>query len=194
MYGEGERPCRLTENLLTVARIRYDARSMRKFLLFVAAVLAVVLAATPLFAEKAEPSAPLDANAPQAQVDRFFGLLVEGRVEAAYDQLLQGTRVAESPKDVAMLKSKTRDAIKAFGDVSGVDQINVKTIGTRLQRITSLSLGTKFPIRWRFYFYQAADKWALIDIRIDDRLGDMFEESVAAFAPSGPARVPAPAK
>jgi len=170
---------------------------MRKLLLFVAPVLAVILAATPLFAEnqpKGEPSAPLGANAPQAQVDRFFGLLIEGRVEAAYDQLLQGTRVADSPKDVEMLKIKTRDAIKAFGDVSGVDQIDVKTIGARLQRITSLSLGAKYPIRWRFYFYQAADKWSLIDIRIDDRLGDMFEEPAAAFAPAAPVRVPTPAK
>ena len=163
---------------------------MRKFLLLVAPV--VILAATSLFAQnepKAEPVAvaPVDTNAPQAQVDHFFGLLIEGRVDAAYNDLLQGTKIAESTKDVDMLKEKTRAAIRAFGDVSGVDQINIRNVGTRLQRITSLSLGSRFPIRWRFYFYQAGDKWRLVDLRIDDRLAEMFEEPAAA--PAAPAPV-----
>ncbi|MEI8234141.1 MAG: hypothetical protein WCH57_05590 [Verrucomicrobiota bacterium] len=177
------------ENLLTAARIRYRPRFMRKFLLIAAPV--VILAAAPLFAQNESQAAAaaavaVQAGTPQAQVDRFFGLLIEGRVDAAYDQLLQGTKIAESTKDVEMLKEKTRAALRAFGDVSGVDQINVRNVGTRLQRITSLSLGARFPIRWRFYFYQAADKWRLIDLRIDDRLADMFEEP-APVLPTAPA-------
>jgi len=141
---------------------------MKKFSLF----CIILLTCTPLFAQ--DKPKPLE---PQAQVDLFFKGLVEGRVDAAYDGLLAGTKIGEAAKDVAMLKEKTREAIRVFGDMSGAEKIDVRNVGTRLQKITSLSLGKRFPIRWRFYFYKAEENWQLIDIRIDDRLGDMFEEA-----------------
>ncbi|MDD5349147.1 MAG: hypothetical protein PHQ12_02945 [Chthoniobacteraceae bacterium] len=170
---------------------------MRKLFLFAAPVLAAIPVSAPVFAEDAPKAAPSaspaasESGTPQAQVKNFFQMLTEGRVEAAYDDLLKGTKIAESPKDVAMLKEKTRVALRAFGDVSGVDQLDVKNVGTRLRRITSLSLGSRFPVRWRFYFYQAQEKWNLVDIRIDDRLSDMFEEPAPVFLPM-PAAAPAP--
>jgi hypothetical protein len=42
---------------------------------------------------------------------------------------------------------------------------------------TLLSLGKEFPLRWRFYFYKPMDTWKLIDIRVDDRLAAMFDET-----------------
>jgi hypothetical protein len=40
-----------------------------------------------------------------------------------------------------------------------------------------LSLGKEFPLRWRFYFYKPQDSWRLIDLRVDDKLVAMFDES-----------------
>ena len=138
----------------------------------------ILLTAASLFAQ--DKKAPVD---PATQVNAFFQCLVEGRVDAAYDGLLKGTKIAEATKDVAMLKEKTREAIRVFGDMSGADQVDVRNVGTRLQRITNVSHGKRFPMRWRFYFYKEEENWRLIDIRIDDRLADMFEEAASTAAP-----------
>ncbi|MEI6561376.1 MAG: hypothetical protein WCO68_04735 [Verrucomicrobiota bacterium] len=116
------------------------------------------------------------ASDPAKQVDDFFRVLTEGRVDAAYDILLRGTKIAEMPKDVATLKAKTREAIRVYGDINGYDLADTKVVGQHLTRITCLSLAKNLPIRWRFYFYNVANTWKLIDIRIDDRLPDLFEE------------------
>ena len=163
---------------------------MMKLSLFVSCVLATVLAAAPLCAQPgAAPEKPQGALAvagdPAKQVEDFFRVLTEGRVDAAYDILLQGSKIAEMPRDVATLKAKTREAIRVFGDINGYDLVDTKEVGRHLTRYTCLSLSKNLPIRWRFYFYKANDAWKLIDIRIDDRLLDLFGEPVpAATAPA----------
>lgn len=166
---------------------------MTKFSLFAGLVLTTVLAAAPVFAEPdGKPGQPeaekktvesVDAASPRTQVDGFFARLTEGRVDVAYDQLIKGTKIDEMPKDVAMLKTKTREALRVFGGINGYETVDSKEVGRHLKRLTCLSLGKKFPIRWRFYFYEAGGVWKLIDIRIDDRLVDLFEESAPAAAP-----------
>ena len=34
------------------------------------------------------------------------------------------------------------------------------------------------PLRWRFYFYKAQGTWKLVDLRVDDGLVELFEESI----------------
>lgn len=139
-------------------------------------------AASPATAETAapKPAAATDDN-PDAVAARFFGHLQEGNVDAAYEELLKGTKIAESPKDVSMLKSKTREALALIGPVSGYDLIESKDVGKNLRSATYVSLGKNFPLRWRFYFYKSADRWKLIDLRITDRLAEMFNEPGAGM-------------
>ncbi len=156
---------------------------MNKLTWFAAFTLA--FAAAPLNAQTPEatpapaaPSAPAaaDSREPAAQASQFFQMVMEGRVDAAYDQLLAGTKILEMPQDVANLKAKTKEAIRVFGNITSFEQVEAKAVGTRLTRVTCVSAGTNYPIRWRFYFYKPAETWKLVDIRIDDRLTDLFEE------------------
>ncbi|MCX6967585.1 MAG: hypothetical protein NTZ46_07360 [Verrucomicrobia bacterium] len=159
-----------------------------KLSFFVSCLLALVLAAAPVFAQP-ETSTPAPQGMlvvpsdPAKQVGDFFRILIEGRVDAAYDQLLKGTKIFEMPKDVATLKAKTREALRVFGDIGGYELVDTKEVGHHLIRVTCLSLSKNLPIRWRFYFYKVSESWKLIDIRIDDRLLDLFEEPAPAAAP-----------
>jgi len=112
----------------------------------------------------------------QAAAEAFFAKLKANDVEKAFDDLLKGSKIAEVPKDVAMLKTKTREAIKLTGAISGADLCEKKAVGDHLLKFTYISLGRHFPLRWRFYFYKAGEEWKLIDIRISDRLSEMFRE------------------
>ena len=160
-------------------------------------LLAIVLAAGPLFA-KPDPTpspankgqktpSPVEVPVPPGeavpnpdpfkQVDEFFRVLTEGRVESAYDQLLKGSPIVEMiPADVSNLKAMTTKAIRAYGEIMGFENVEKKELGTRLVRITYYSMNKQFPLRWRFYFYKATDAWKLIDVRVSDRLSEMFEE------------------
>lgn len=128
---------------------------------------------------KPEPS-PGGANAGQSvdkTVNDFFTLLGKDQFDKAYDQLVAGTQIAERSDQVAALKSKTKEAVKLFGEIGGYELVGIKNVGTHLMCSTYLSLGKNCPLRWKFYFYKSGDNiWRLIDIRVDDRLVEMFDE------------------
>jgi len=165
---------------------------MMKLPLLALYLLATALATAPVFAQPESTAekpqgASVAFNAPAKQVDQFFRVLTEGRVDAAYDELLKGTSIAQMSKDVASeLKAKTRGAIRAYGDISGYDLVDMKEVGSHLTRVTCLALAKQIPIRWRFYFYKTSDTWKLVDIGINDRLVDLFEEPIAV--PTSPAK------
>ena len=149
-------------------------------LLFTAALPAFAQAPTP----PAKPAVIAEATAtepagelPEKIVNRFFGYLQRKDVDTAYDQLTRSTKIAERADDVKTLKAKTKEAINVFGAMGGYEVVSTKTVGERLVRYTVVSLGKEFPLRWRFYFYKPADAWKLIDMRVDDRLAAMFDET-----------------
>ena len=152
-----------------------------------------VAAASPAFAQENEgaaktekgkkPPATAPANngmvrdSPSGVVAAFFGSLEKGEVDQAYDSLTKGSKIAEKPEELRQLKAKTREAIEIFGSVLGYDLVDTKLVGTRLARSTYVSLGKVFPLRWRFYFYRSEEAWRLIDMRVDDKLAGIFEET-----------------
>ena len=107
----------------------------------------------------------------------FFAQVREGEIDQAYAVLTKGSKIAERPEELRQLKQKTKEAIEVFGAISGHELVENKTVGTRLIRATYISLGKEFPLRWRFYFYKADNAWRLIDLRVDDKLTGVFEES-----------------
>jgi hypothetical protein len=151
-------------------------------LLSIAAAAASAQTPTPpakpaVVAEPAPEHPAAAGEMPEKIVNRFFGYLQRKDVDTAYDQLTRNTKIAERAEDVKTLKAKTKEAISVFGAMSGYEVVSKKEVGERLVRYTIVSLGKEFPLRWRFYFYKPADSWKLIDMRVDDRLAAMFDET-----------------
>ena len=109
--------------------------------------------------------------------EHFFASLREGEIDQAYAALTKGSKIADRPEELRLLKQKTKEAIEVFGVISGFELVENKTVGTRLTRATYVSLGKEFPLRWRFYFYKADNVWRLVDLRVDDKLSGIFEET-----------------
>jgi hypothetical protein len=135
------------------------------------------VAAAPVTPEPTLVTSVPEGEAPEKTIARFFSYLQRKEVDHAYDQLTKGTKIAERAEDVKMLKSKTKDALAVFGVMTGFDAVAKKTVGERLISYTYVSLGKEFPLRWRFYFYKPQEAWKLIDLRVDDRLSAMFDET-----------------
>ena len=120
---------------------------------------------------------PRKLDAPAEKLDLFFLALQAGQVDAAYDALVADTIIAERKEDVTGLKQRTKEAIESYGAVSGYEIVDEKVVGSSLLRRTAISLNSDLPLRWRFYFYRSEGTWRLVDIRVDDALVELFEES-----------------
>lgn len=144
-------------------------------------LLLIIFSLTALGQEKATPRADAPAavpalDAPIKMADEFFASLEKGQIDEAYANLTKGSKIIEKPEDLRVLKQKTKEAIEVFGAIQGYEIVEKKPVGTKLLRHTYLSLGAEYPLRWRFYFYYANNRWRLIDLRVDDRLAGMFDE------------------
>lgn len=125
--------------------------------------------------EPAQTPKPLDS--PAEKIDLFFLALKAGQTDAAYDALVKDSVIAERKDDVTALKQRTKQAIDSYGPISGYEEVDEKAVGTHLLRRTCISLNSDLPLRWRFYFYRVAEEWRLVDLRVDDALVELFEES-----------------
>lgn len=130
------------------------------------------------------PAAPAPMPGPARRLDKageamdmFFLALKANQISAAYDALVKDTIIAERAADVTALKEKTKQAFESYGPISGYEVVDEKIVGSSLLRRTCISLNTDLPLRWRFYFYRSEGAWRLVDIRIDDALVELFEES-----------------
>jgi hypothetical protein len=128
-------------------------------------------------------------DGPAQIVATFFASLKEGKIDEGYATLTKGSKIAEKPEELRQLKAKTREAIDVFGSINGFDFVESRAIGQRLVRATYVSLGKVFPLRWRLYFYKPEDVWRLIDMRVDDKLPGIFDETEE---PTPPATVTPP--
>ncbi|HEY3898361.1 MAG TPA: hypothetical protein VGM54_07095 [Chthoniobacter sp.] len=115
-------------------------------------------------------------DGPSKIVADFFAALHDGKIDEGYASLTKDSKIAEKPEELKTLKAKTREAIEVFGNISGFDFVESRSIGQRLVRATYVSQGKIFPLRWRFYFYKPENSWRLIDMRVDDKLTGIFDE------------------
>jgi hypothetical protein len=122
---------------------------------------------------------------PEVQAEAFFRLLREGNVELAYENLTKGTIIQERREDVNALIRRTQQALDAYGDIAGFEVLETRRAGRFLVRLTCLSLNQDLPLRWRFYFYNSGGVWRLIDIRIDDGLMELFDDSTVGSERGG---------
>jgi len=125
----------------------------------------------------AKPTPTPAVRTPDEVVAKFFENLKADRVNAAYDELDADFAVAEPGNEAQRMRDQTQKALDAYGPVRGYELILDEKLGSNLMRRTYLLQGESLPLRWRFYFYNAGDRWRLIDLRVDDALATWFDES-----------------
>ncbi len=122
----------------------------------------------------------------QKTITTFFNLLKEEKMDAAYDIVLANTKIKGREEEVKRLKKQTREAISTYGPILGFEIIEQKRVGMSLMQITCLSWADDFPLRWRFTYYRPGDKWRLLDIFVDDKVGELFDAHPTRIAPEKP--------
>ncbi|MDD2708082.1 MAG: hypothetical protein PHV34_08740 [Verrucomicrobiae bacterium] len=111
----------------------------------------------------------------QKSLTAFFNLLKQDKIDEAYVLILANTRIKGRDDDVKGLKKQTRDAINTYGPILGFEVVEQRRVGTSLLQIVCLSWSENFPLRWRFSYYRPGDRWRLLDIYVDDSIGELFD-------------------
>ncbi len=111
----------------------------------------------------------------QKVITSFFNLLKENKIDEAYDMVLTNTRIKGREEDVKALKKQTREAIATYGPIFGFEIIEQRRVGMSLLQVICLSLSENFPLRWRFTYYRPREQWRLLDIFVDDKVGELFD-------------------
>jgi len=131
-------------------------------------------------AQAAPPPPPPEI---QKAITTFFSLLKSDKLDDAYDVILANTKIKGREEEVKGLKKQTRDAIGTYGPVMGYEIIEQKRVGMSMMQIVCLSWSENFPLRWRFTYYRPGDKWRLIDIFVDDKVGELFDTRTSRVMP-----------
>jgi hypothetical protein len=120
----------------------------------------------------------------QKTLTTFFNLLKENKIDEAYEIVLANTKIKGREEEVKSLKKQTRDAIKTYGPILGFEVIEQKRVGMSLLQVVCLSWSENFPLRWRFSYYRPGDKWRLLDIFVDDKIGELFDPRPSPTKPN----------
>lgn len=136
---------------------------------------------TPTDSSEAVASATpvMGKRTPEEMVGAFFTEIEADRVDAAYEGLTVGTVVAARAEEAKQLRTQTQTALDAYGPTKGYEIVSKERVGDFLERWTILLRGELLPLRWKFYFYDAAGDgwWKLVDLRVDDDLVATMDEN-----------------
>ncbi|MBI4026152.1 MAG: hypothetical protein HY360_14290 [Verrucomicrobia bacterium] len=124
----------------------------------------------------AQPPPPEEV---QKAISAFFNFLKESKIDEAYEVVLTNTKIKGREDEVKGLKKQTKDAIVTYGPILGFELVEQRRVGTSLLQVICLSWSENFPLRWRFTYYRPGDKWRLLDIFVDDKVGELFETRAA---------------
>lgn len=159
----------------TVLTLHAQESDQRKRMIFPTMPAGGPPAASP--SPAAQPGGPAKHPDPAATIGAFFLALKAGQVDAAYEGLVKNTIIAERQGDVNELKQSTKKALDHYGPLTGYEVVDTRQVGNSLLRQTCISLNQDLPLRWRFYFYRTENVWKIVDMRVDDGLVELFEES-----------------
>lgn len=134
---------------------------------FSAGVIVALLLAWPAWGEEGPPEV--------AQVcAAFFEQLKAGQVKSAYQALLKGSRIADQVEDVAKLQQRAEELIQGYGPVLGYEFVKAQVVGKSLCQMTYLTRSERAPVVWQITFYRLAETWRVFNVRMDDRVMDLF--------------------
>jgi hypothetical protein len=122
--------------------------------------------------------APVRADEAPAEATRmcvvFFDQLKAGQIKPAYQELLKGSRIADQVEDVAKLQQRAEELVQGYGPILGYEFVKAQVFGKSLCQMTYLTRSERAPVVWQITFYRPAETWRVFNVRMDDRVMDLF--------------------
>lgn len=109
-------------------------------------------------------------QSPTQEVENFFQMVQDGKINEAYDQLLKGSSIPTSkPQAVQLLKTQTSSGLPLYGSIFGFEKVREESFGASVIRLVYILKSEIAPTVWEFYFYKPKLKWFLANITFNDQ-------------------------
>jgi hypothetical protein len=129
--------------------------------------LVALLLAVPAWADEAPPEVTQVCTA-------FFDQLKAGQIKPAYQTLLKGSLIADRVEDVGKLQQRAEELVQGYGQILGYEFLKVQCAGKSLCQMTYLTRSDRAPVVWQMTFYRPAETWRVFNVRMDDRIMELF--------------------
>ena len=116
---------------------------------------------------------PVDVN---KRINQFFAALKKKDVKNTYDLLLGDSEMAKDTKTMEQFREISSKLIKDFGVFEGHETLRAKPSGSRLLKMEVAAYAKSNPFLWTFYFYKTKTAWKVIDVNVNNKVQEMFEE------------------
>lgn len=118
-----------------------------------------------------------DLNELITKCDNFFKLLINKKVNEAFNNILINSTIGKKQEQVNNLIEQTKRVNEIYGEANTFEKINYENVGTSLIKIRYLTLHKEYPMKWTFTFYKSPEKgWIIINLKFDDVIEDLFEK------------------
>jgi hypothetical protein len=109
-------------------------------------------------------------------IEQFLSDIINGEVDKAYNELLNGTQLAEKSQAIDQQKQQTSRLFDSYGKLLGFEPVKKEQYGKSLVRLVYMMRCEKLPLIWEFYYYKADKDWQLISLKSRDTYDMLAEE------------------
>lgn len=139
-------------------------------------IVALLLATTPAFGVT-EKSGAADAETPRQLAEQLMKFVVADDMPGLFSYMgvvsgIDKAQLDSSRDDIVQQRKALRSKL---GKILGSAFVSECRRGDTLTRLMFAEKRAKVPMRWRFIFYRAQDKWQLIYFYWDDKIPEFFE-------------------
>jgi hypothetical protein len=116
------------------------------------------------FVDAAEKAPPKDVT-PAQMADKFLDAAASGKIDAAFDGLLEASPLLQQGSTIDMLKAQAKAQLPLFGEELRREQVDRRELGTSVVILRYIVAQEKEPMTWAFVFYKPHERWIVTALR-----------------------------
>jgi hypothetical protein len=108
-------------------------------------------------------------NAPRDLAETFLTTIAQGKVDAGYAKLFEGSNIAKDKGPGMSIRKQTEAALPPLGKILGFELIREEQFATSLVRLVYLLRSERHLTAWEFYFYKPKSVWFVAEVNFSDK-------------------------
>jgi len=107
----------------------------------------------------------------QSEIDEFFKLYKNGKVNEAVDSIYKSNKYVSSiPDQIINVKNQLSSLKGLVGEINNIGKIDTYAVGDDFVHVTYLVTYDRQPIRYEFQFFKVKEGWRVYSFSFDDEL------------------------
>lgn len=107
----------------------------------------------------------------QDDIDNFFDLFQQGKVEEAVSSIYKSNPYVSSiPDQIINVKNQLSSLSGLVGKLSTINKIDTYKVGNSIVHVTYIATYERQPVRFEFQFFRVKEGWRIYSLSFDDSI------------------------